>query len=241
MCESYFKIIIIKVFILFNFNFLFKGHSFCSVQFSFDLKPNKWPDEFNKSWESRMILLKDNTIEKEEKIKELEDLQLFADSLKKILKLFENDGEMWSMKKIKSLMDILKKITDKTCEVNLETGISQKDWNKFLEVKNELDKTLIDHIRKKLLDDRVDCCFTGIKTSKDEEIVFKYPKLFYYLNGHFLEELIYSMFFDSSIQFHSSMLINRIVEENGLMNKCGYLVPNDLCEIFKRIDSLNFD
>ena len=45
------------------------------------------------------------------------------------------------------------------------------------------------------------------------------------------------MFFDANVQIEKPILIDKIVQEDGLMNECGYLVPNDLCEIFKRIDS----
>ena len=83
------------------------------------------------------------------------------------------------------------------------------------------------------LDETIDCCFAG-----HQQTVFKYPKIFYYLNGHFFEKIIYSMFFDQSTQFNNSILTDKIVRENDLMNECGYLVPNDLCEIFKRIDNL---
>ena len=47
-------------------------------------------------------------------------------------------------------MDILSKASGKTSEVNLDSGVSQKEWEIFLEVKDQLDKILIDHIRTKL-------------------------------------------------------------------------------------------
>ena len=177
-------------------------------------------------------ILMENESEEIEKNKELEDIKLlYTAKLKPILELLKINGNPWSNKKTEACMDIFRKAKGKISEVNLDGKVSQEEWNRFLRVKDELDKILIEHIRTKLLKETIDCCFVGY-----QGIVFKYPKLFYYLKGHFFEEIIYSMFFDQSTKFEKSMLIDKIVQENGLMNECGYLVPNDLCEIFKRID-----
>jgi len=178
-------------------------------------------------------ILIENDPEEIEKIKELEDIKrLLTDKIKPILKLLEKDGKSWSKNKTKACMDTMKKITNITSQFSLAPGVSPDEWDRFLMVKGQLDEILIDHIRTKLFEETVDCCFAG-----HQEIAFKYPKVFYYLNGHFFEKIIYSMFFDSSLQNEKPMLIDKIVRDDGLMNECGYMVPNDLCEIFKRIDS----
>ena len=196
------------------------------------MNTNQWPEDFTISWKARKNLLKDVKNEENEKIEELKYVKILTEKFQKIsepLKSFRNG-------KLNKCLDILN-------HLRVDNTISQDDldniWINFPCIKEKVDKELIGEIRKYLLDETIDCCFAGIRNSKGEEIVFKYPKVFYCVNGHFFEQIIYSIFFEvTSKQFIKSILIDKIVRDNGLMNECGYLVPNDLCEIFKRIDSL---
>ena len=190
---------------------------------------NKWPEVFNASWASRKNLLKESTKEEDEKKVEFENVT----KLSEILRDFSKPLNLFKNGKLNKYLDILN-------HSRVENTIKQDDLDSFQDnylasfwkIKSKVDKDLIGEIRLRLLDDTIDCCFAG-----HQEIVFKYPKLFYYLNGHFFEKIIYSMFFEPNGQIEKPMLMDKIVRDDGLMNECGYLVPNDLREIFKRIDS----
>ena len=103
----------------------------------------------------------------------------------------------------------------------------------YIDTKFKLDVRLIEDLKEYLLETKVDCCFFG-----HENQIFKYPRVFYNLRGHYLEEIIYGMFFKCNGEYKESNLINDLMRDGGAMKQCGYLVPNEMSEIFNRIINL---
>lgn len=200
---------------------------FCSVEFALNLNTNNWPSKFNGDWERRMKLLKDDSKEKGIKIKEFKD-----DIIPLANKLRNSVKKLADIAKISTIcVEILQKKTiDPSLDVYEGNKVNEKEWGNFLIIKDELDDILIKEIRKELLNE-IECCFAG-----HPDRVFKYPKVFYLLNGHYLEEVVYSIFFKNP-KYQKAILIGEIVRENGIMNDGGCMVPNELYEILRRIDS----
>ena len=165
--------------------------------------------------------------EKEAKNNELERLKPL------VFRIFEAVRPMINEKwKSKQCFEIfLAAVNDPNNQVCLVDGVTPANYSDFIEVKDKLDEILIKEIRKELLDE-IECCFAGYGSP----MIFRYPKVFYVLNGHYLEEVVYSMFFKSPL-YRNGLLVNEIVRENGMINECGCIVPNELYEILQRIDS----
>lgn len=218
-------------FLILLFYYLGKlDRKYSSAQFFFEsstLNSKDWQNEFknkfNGFWKTRIEFLKNDKDETIAKDNELKDMIAFVKKLRDLIKQLDIDA--------KKCIHILKNFYESN-QVILKNKVTEKDWKRFMKLNNQLDKILINEVRKKQLDETSSCCFAG-----HQDVLFKYPKLFFHLNGHHFEEIIFSMFFISSdIEFKAGTLIDEVVQEKGAMNECGYLVPNDLREIFKRID-----
>ena len=195
---------------------------------------SQWPSKFIEELNKRLSLLKNSEKEKNVKKKELVSVKRIADTLREVGKKENIEKKRKeNIEKAKKFVKIVKKITiNPDLDVRNETDWREPDWTNFLKIKDELDEILIKEIREELLG-LVMCYFAGHTNHKN---VLYYPKVFYILNGHYLEEVVYSMFIKTP-KYQKAILIEEIVRENGIMDDCGCMVPNELSEILYLIDS----
>jgi len=140
----------------------------------------------------------------------------------------------------KNFPEILNKFLNDDMQIE-NKKVEKETLKKFIDIKFGIDVLLIEEIKKDL-NKKFECHFVSNKQKTDKSqadvdenyFSIKYPKLFYALNGHFLEEIIQKIFFQT--EYKKSKLIDEIVGDNGLIKKCGYLVPIELKEIFDKID-----
>lgn len=195
------------------------------------VKEIKWSNESNKKSNLQMQALEDSESETNRKNLEFEESKNFINLLKEKANQLLN-----KMDKTKRCQEILEKGGDARI---IRQEINEIDPD-YLRIKDELDDLLINEIKRELLDTTVECCFAGY-----EKLKFKYPKVFYLLDGHYLEKIVCDLFFNNDKNesnenkensYKPLALKKEILKDDGIMSVCGNLVPNELKEIFNRID-----